>query len=293
MSAAGALLGLTLAAGLLTLLGGLAAVRRPSLLVRVAPYAPVTAATRSLVHRAPTSLDLVGLFLRPRGRSALEARVVRAGLGSTMRYRIDQLVWGGLGVVGGGGLGLIAINRGSEPVALLVLAGIGAALGLLLCDRRLTGLVRRRSVRLARQLPDIAELLAFAVAAGESPVAALDRVSGMVAGDLADEIAFAVRDVRSGATLEQALRSLDTRIGSPDVERFVDALLVAIERGTPMVEVLRAQAADARASSRRGLMESAGRRDVLMLVPVVFLVLPSVVLIAVYPGFQSLQILVP
>jgi tight adherence protein C len=59
-----------------------------------------------------------------------------------------------------------------------------------------------------------------------------------------------------------------------------------------MAEVLRAQAADARAAGRRSLMEAAGRKDVAMLIPVVFLILPTVVLIALFPGFQSLQLIV-
>ena len=40
-------------------------------------------------------------------------------------------------------------------------------------------------------------------------------------------------------------------------------------------------------------MEAAGRKDIAMLVPIVFLVLPSVVLIALYPGLQSLRLVVP
>jgi tight adherence protein C len=80
--------------------------------------------------------------------------------------------------------------------------------------------------------------------------------------------------------------------GSPEVERFVDALVLAMERGTPLADLLRAQAADARAAQARRLMESAGRKDVSMLIPVVFLILPTVVLIALFPGFRSLHLFV-
>jgi tight adherence protein C len=73
----------------------------------------------------------------------------------------------------------------------------------------------------------------------------------------------------------------------------VDGIVVALERGTPLAEVVRAQAEDARAAEQRRLMELAGRKDVAMLVPVVFLVLPTVVLIALYPGVQSLRLIVP
>jgi len=39
-------------------------------------------------------------------------------------------------------------------------------------------------------------------------------------------------------------------------------------------------------------MELAGRKDVLMLIPVVFFILPTVVLIALFPGAVSLDFLV-
>jgi tight adherence protein C len=82
--------------------------------------------------------------------------------------------------------------------------------------------------------------------------------------------------------------------GVPSLEasRFADGIAVATERGTPMAEVLRAQAADARAAGRRRLLEKAGRKEVLMLVPVVFFILPIVVVIALYPGLHGLQLTV-
>ena len=50
---------------------------------------------------------------------------------------------------------------------------------------------------------------------------------------------------------------------------------------------------DAQATSRRRLMELAGRKDAAMLVPVVFLVLPTVVAVALFPGLQGLRLVVP
>ena len=57
--------------------------------------------------------------------------------------------------------------------------------------------------------------------------------------------------------------------------RFAQGVAVAVERGTPLADVLHAQAADVREAGRRELIEVAARREVLMMVPVVFLVLPG------------------
>jgi tight adherence protein C len=56
---------------------------------------------------------------------------------------------------------------------------------------------------------------------------------------------------------------------------------------------LRGQADDARDARRRHLLELGGKKEVLMLVPVVFLIMPVVVVFALYPGLVTLDLLVP
>jgi tight adherence protein C len=65
---------------------------------------------------------------------------------------------------------------------------------------------------------------------------------------------------------------------------------VAVERGTPLAEVLRAQAQDVRGEGRRALMEAGGRKEILQMLPVVFLVLPVTVLFAVFPSLVVLRV---
>ena len=207
-----------------------------------------------------------------------------------MRHRLEQAGWAAAGAM----LGVLVVLRGSSSALMaLILICLPVVGAVLLHDRLLTRAATSRARLISAELPGIAELLAFAVAAGESPLAALDRVSRMSRGILATEIGGALADVRGSMTLEAALRLLPGRCGSPSVARFVNGILVAIERGTPMADVLRAQAADARAEGRRELMEGAGKRDVVMLVPVVFLILPIVVVIALYPGIQGLHLTSP
>jgi len=205
--------------------------------------------------------------------------------------RTDQLIWGGLGLAGGVVLAVWMVLRGATPLALVLLPSIGSVLGLLLLDRRINSQARHRRARIEQQLPDVAELLAFAVAAGESIVPALHRVADMAAGDLADELRTVVAEASTGIPVEDALRAASDRMGVPAVERFVDGLLISLERGTPLVGVVRAQASDARAMQQQTLMEQAGKKDVIMLIPVVFLILPTVVVIALFPGLRGLQVL--
>ena len=65
---------------------------------------------------------------------------------------------------------------------------------------------------------------------------------------------------------------------------------MAVERGSPLGDVLRAQAQDVREEGRRALMQTGGRKEVLMMVPVVFLILPVTVVFAVFPGAVVLRV---
>ena len=54
--------------------------------------------------------------------------------------------------------------------------------------------------------------------------------------------------------------------------------------------MLHSQALDAREDAKRGLIERAGRKEIYMLVPLVFLILPLSVLFAVFPGIFMLRL---
>jgi len=163
-------------------------------------------------------------------------------------------------------------------------------LGVLGRDRWLTRQVTERETRMLEEFPTVAELLALAVTAGEGPIGALERVTRIAGGELSRELARALADARAGASLVQALEGIASRTSLPPLARFVDGVAIAVERGTPLAEVLRAQAVDVREAGKRQLLESAGRREIAMMVPVVFLVLPVTVLFALFPGFYGLRL---
>ncbi len=302
-ASAGALLGLILAVGVLAVAAGVLAHRRPRLVDRLA----LRERRQPPRERGPIGVlaQIVQPDMRPimarlsaegAGAQRLRNRLLRAGLAEDVSsHRLERILWAAGGVAGGGVLVLLLLagRGGVNPVAALLLAGLGSVIALVWHDRRLTGLAHKRAERMDQQLPNVAELLAFAVAAGEPPIAALERVGSTAAGDLAEELEQTVADVRGGTGLIAALQGLAARSPSPAVVRFVDGIVVATERGTPMAEVLRAQAADARAAGHRRLMETSAKREVLMLTPVVFLVLPIVVVIALFPGIHGLNLTVP
>lgn len=307
-AASGALIGLAAGLGLWLVLAHLAA-RRPTLDQRLAPYlrpsGPGTRDGRRGATASATPLATIERLLAPVMRDAvrlverigspasdIERRLARAGRAGTLdQFRATQVVAATLGSAGGLALALLLIaGRGLNLLAALMLVAGGTAAGLVVHDVLLTVATVRRERRLLAELPTVAELLALAVAAGEGPLGALERVGRTVQGELAAEIREALADTRAGTPLSTALEHLADRTGLAPLARFTEGIAVAIERGTPLADVLRAQAADAREASRRALIETGGRREIAMMAPVVFLVLPITVVFAVFPGLAALRI---
>jgi tight adherence protein C len=215
-------------------------------------------------------------------------------LGSTTtveEFRVRQLAWGAVGFTGATGVATVVwIARGGSVPALLILCVGGFLAGVLGCDSRLSTQVRARENRMREEFPVVADLLALAVAAGEGPVAGLERILRVIRGSLGDELGRVLSDVRTGTSVASAFDSLAVRTGVSSIARFAEGLAVAVERGTPLVDVLHAQAADVREASRRDLIEAGGRKEIAMMVPVVFLILPVTVVFAFFPGYVGLHL---
>lgn len=309
MSALGAAVGALAAGGALLVADGVARRRPPSLEARIAPYVPGGSAAAVVRDDLGARVDastferlvvpsLLAVVRRlPRSLvsdAALAARLEAAGSPITPeRFRLQQLVAGAAAVAAVlvGVLLLAAAGRPVRPGAAAVLLVVAGAVGVLQRDRALSAAVRRRREAITAGLPVVADLLALAVGSGESPAAALARVARVARGPLADECGRACRDAASGTGLVEALEAMSRRVDIGSVRRFVDGVAIAVQRGTPLADVLRAQAGDARAEQHRALLEVAGRKELLMLMPVVFLVLPTVVLVALFPAMTSLAVL--
>ncbi|MDN5820174.1 MAG: type II secretion system F family protein [Brachybacterium sp.] len=304
---AGTGIGLLFGMGLFLIVGTIPWLRPRDLGARVDPYlrrsrsSSLFAAPRSTSRlrvvlenlMGPVAVRVLGLLERlTGGADQLERRLRLAGRrASADSFRIEQVVFGVAGLVLGVVLAVAAIAmRGTSPLMGLLIVGLGALTGVLLRDYLLGVEIKRRAARMAREFPTVADLLALAVAAGESPIAAMERVARTSSGALPDEFAATVADIRAGTSVSQALTSLGTRTPLGSLGRFGEGVSIAIERGTPLADVLRAQAQDAREESKRELMETAGQREIMMLVPVVFFVLPLVIVFAIFPGLAVLEI---
>lgn len=300
----GALLGGTAGAGALLVVGHVLRLRRPDFEGRVMAYLgdlPSLAADRPVEPSTGQVQQLVGPLLRSLatrleqllgGTASVRRRIERAGLDLTIaEFRAQQATWGLVAFGCASALSLlVALRSPTRAAPLAVLCCLAFVVGVLLRENRLMAQVAKHERLVLEELPAVAELLALAVAAGEGPVAALGRVVERSSGALAADLGALLADIRGGVPVTTAFDGYAARTGVPVVARFADGVSVAVERGTPLADVLRAQAADVREARRRDLIENGARREVLMMVPVVFLVLPVTVLFAFWPGLVGLRL---
>ena len=307
----GALLGLSAALGAWLIVAYVHSRRRPAVADRVDPYlrdlpeAP-RMASEPVARTAPASVGWAVFGPSVRRMAAAVERILGGGatirrqldrLGSSLsveQFRVQQVLWGLAAFAVTAGFGIVWSTRSTvSPVALLLLCAIAFAGGVVGRDQVLGRAVRQRERRMVEEFPTITDLLALSVAAGEGPVGALERCVASTHGELADELRRVLAEIHTGTRIARAFDDLSARTGVAIVGRFAEALAVAIDRGTPLVDVLHAQAADVREASRHALIEDGARREVAMMVPVVFLILPITILFAFFPGLVVLQLTTP
>ena len=303
----GVVLGVTLGFGLWSAVSVYPRLSRPRLARRVAPYlADVSPAAReSLSPAAPGPLPVLTVMLEPvasRARTVLGAvlggteltarRLRQSGSSLTVeRFRSEQLIWGLIGAVVGVLAAVVSGRANAIPLpvqfAIVVLL---AALGVVARDYVLQRAARRRLARLAAELPVVLEFLTLSLSAGEGILDAMRRIARVSSGELASELASVVAVVNTGLPFADTLTAAARDLDLPPFTRLVDQVVGALDRGTPLAEVLRAQAQDARDDAKRDLLELAGKKEVAMLVPLVFLILPVTVAFAIFPGIIVLQL---
>jgi tight adherence protein C len=304
-AALGVLLGAGLGCGLWLITAHVWAVSRGSFEARVLSY---LSDMPQLQHRSARGSSPTGQVLKPLlrraaalldravgGTASVQRRLQRAGLEMSVQdFRAQQVTWGVVAFAGTSTLAIMAAWRSPErAMPLAFLACVAAFGGVIWRDNRLTAQVREHEERVLAELPAIAELLALAVAAGEGPVSALERVVRRSNGALSRELSVVLGEIRTGKPVAGAFDDFASRTGLPVVARFANGIAVAVERGTPIAEVLHAQAGDVREARRRALIESGARREIAMMVPVVFLVLPTTILFAFWPGVIGLRLVTP
>jgi tight adherence protein C len=299
------LCGTGLGLGLWSLVSLAPRLHSPRLVDRVAPYVlDVSPQAREFLRRKSVDpLPVLGSLLTPilgavartlssaiGGTDVVAQRLEQSGTRKMVeQFRTEQVVWALVGLALGIVLLVLPALR-TAPLSVQVTVPLVAA-GACAWGRDwwLQRSARLRLSRISSELPTVLEFLTLSLSAGEGILDSLRRISMASSGELAREFSRVSADVHSGVPLAEALGDLSRRIRLAPLTRALEQVTAALERGSPLGEVLRAQAQDSRDETKRRLLEVAGKKEVAMMVPLVFLILPLTVIFAIFPGIFVLQ----
>ncbi len=223
-------------------------------------------------------------------RKSVESRLAQIGKSKPVdfeNFRISQLAY----IVTCVGFATVAFTLTLISIGLFLLLITSIPLLILaFTERNLTKRVSDRKKEIESEFPAIVEMLTLAVGAGESPASALKRITQRADGHLSRELAQVVSDVESGTSFGSSLDEMSRRLNSDSLRRFVDSLIISISRGTSLVDTLTHTANESRNQERVRLLTAAGKSEISMMIPVVFLILPISILFALYPSLTNLNL---
>jgi tight adherence protein C len=219
----------------------------------------------------------------PPGRlQALRRRIVLSGKQTT--WNIEKAMsLKTLGLLAGlaVGFGIVSYER---TTLTLVAAGLVTGCGYFAVDYYLDKAVGRRQLEISQALPDILDQIRVCVDAGLGFDAALQRSAKSNDNPLGEELGRTLQDIQLGVPRSEALHKLLDRTDVQDLRLFVRALIQAERSGIPIARVLRVQSDEVREKRRQAAEERAMKLPVMLILPLVLCILPSLFTVIMGPA---------
>jgi tight adherence protein C len=184
---------------------------------------------------------------------------------------------------------LLASSSGAPMsfIKLYVFGSVLALAGLYVPNLFVSAKADRRREAVTNGFPDCLDLILVCVEAGLGLEAAMDRVGREMVGShplVAALLSTATLQLRAGARREEALRKMGESSGVDEVRSFATLLIQSDKLGTSIADTLRIYAAEMREKRRLRAEEKAHRLPVLISIPLVICMLPTMIGVLMMPG---------
>ena len=220
----------------------------------------------------------VALLCAERLRKRMRRSLTHAGdyLGLSEDELIGLCVLSGLGF---GAVALVSCQRVEIPRLLALGAlGIGAALPWF----HVVGVAKARARAVGRGLPGAVELASMCMSAGLDFPGSLRRIVDS-ASDPSDpvieEFARVLRELDLGHTRRSAMEAFAARVPTDQVREFVNSVVQAEEKGSPLASVLTIQAQTQRLRRSIAAEETASEAALMLLGPMTLIFMCVIVLL--------------
>lgn len=234
-------------------------------------------------------IEKSGLSLEDTKSDKLKQKLRAAGYTSPAAPKIFTLVRLGL-TLGLPTIYVLLSASSSEPLSFLQLYVVGSLIalaGLYLPNIFVQAQADRRQEEVTNGFPDCLDLMLVCVEAGLGLEAAMDRVgremvySQPLISQLLSNVTLLLR---AGAQRDEALRQMGDESGVEEVRSFATLLIQSDKLGTSIGDTLRVYADEMREKRRMRAEEKAYRLPVLISIPLVVCMLPTMIGVLMLPG---------
>ena len=223
---------------------------------------------QSLPERARQQISLsLQVAGRPGGMSAGDFIAVRYALTAALCV---------LGIL----IGALLRN----PLALALLAAVGAVIGLYGPTFWLRSRLNSRRSEIQLELPDVIDVLVVCVEAGLTFESSMERVVEKYDHALSEEFGRVMQEIRLGRPRLEALEDMGERTGVDELNNFVQAIIQSEQLGSGISRILRIQSDEIRLKRLLTAQERGARASLKMLLPMLGCIFPTLWVILLGPA---------
>ncbi len=185
-------------------------------------------------------------------------------------------------------IGFMALHNviGQPGIRNMLLVALALA-GLLAPDYVVRSLRKRYQAGIADGLPDALDMLVMCAESGLSLEPAIHRVGTEISAahpGVGAELLLTSSEFQISTDSSAVLLNLGERTGLADLKRVVSTLSQTLQYGTPLAEALRVLSAEMRTEILTRFEEKAARLPVLLTLPMIMFILPSLFMIVGGPA---------
>lgn len=152
----------------------------------------------------------------------------------------------------------------------------------------LTNKITNRQKEIRKAMPDALDLLTICVEAGLGFEAAMSKVSEKWDNQLSLAFGRTLREIQLGKPRRDAMRDMADRLGVAEMTSFVAAIIQSEQLGVSMAKILRIQSEQMRIKRRQRAEEEAHKAPVKMVLPMAFLMFPTILIIILTPAAMQI-----
>lgn len=251
-----------------------------------------TAALDDLRDKFANMVESVGTKIGPKDKEEVNktrVALVQAGLRSQGAVMKFQGAKAGLALVMVAAVvvaRIIALPEQPLATTLFLVVG-GAAIGLYAPEFWLKKKIAARQLAVSNEMPDALDLLVVCVESGMGLDQAIERVQNELresAPVISLELKILTLELRAGKARAEALRSLSERVGQDDLSSLSSLLIQADVFGISVGRTLRVYSDAMRTKRSQRAEEKAAKLPVLLLLPLVTFILPSLFIAIMGPA---------